>query len=157
MLLQKNEAKSKPGSRRIMKDNLDPAMLSAPMTHQPRCQLMSPIRHITRHGPSHRAPRTATSHATDRHTARHGSSCRRSLSATAVFRCIQTLGHAPLGRGSLPGKCAFCLWITGGKPVDNSCSPIGDFLTSKSYPHFVHRLSTGYPQVIHRKSTSYAI
>ena len=94
---------------------------------------------------------------TDRHTARHGSSCRRSLSATAVFRCIQTLGHAPLGRGSRPGKCAFCLWITGGEPVDNSCSPIGDFLTSKSYPHFIHRLSTGYPQVIHRKSTSYAI
>ena len=143
-------------------------MSNHPVTPHPRRRLLSAPRHTTRHDAPHQHsrratqphsqdPRRATPRATDRHTTRHHAPCPRSLSAVSVSRCIQTMGHAPLGRGSRPGKCAFWLWISSEEPVDNSQPPIGDFHTSRSYPQIVHTFSTGYQQVIHRKPTSYAM
>jgi len=114
LLLQKNEAKSKPGSRRSMRSNLNPALLSAPMTHQPRRQLMSPIRHTRAHEPPHHTPRRATQphcrdsrratpHATSRHTTRHDAPHRHTVKthnaphhAPRVVLSALTISHSRL-------------------------------------------------------------
>ena len=42
-----------------------------------------------------------------------------------------------------------CRWITCGQLGENPPRTLVKFHTSGSYPHFIHRLSTGYPQLIH--------
>ena len=168
MLLQQNKAKSKPGSRRLMKNNLNHSMPDPPVTPHPRCRLLSIIRHTTRHDAPHpragvatqphcRDPRRATPYATDSHTTRHESFCQRHTTrhesphrapqvAMSLARSLHTTRHE-----------SFCLLTDGGKPVDNSSPPLGNIHTSGSYPHFVHKLSTSYPHVIHRFKTSHAV
>ena len=74
-LIQKKQAKSKPGSRRSIRDNLAPTIPSAPMTHQPRRRLICLNRHTTRHDAPHHAPRTALSPHCQSDTTLHGSCC----------------------------------------------------------------------------------
>ena len=157
MLLQQNKAKSKPGSRWLMKNNLNHSMPDPPVTPHPRCRLLSIIRHTHAHDAPHpragvatqphcRDPRRATPRATSRHVARPLAPHHAPRVAMSLARSLHTTRHESL-----------CLLTDGGKPVDNSSPPLGNIHTSGSYPHFVHKLSTSYPHVIHRFKTSHAV
>jgi len=168
LLIQKNEAKSKTGSRRSMLSKPDPPIRPAPVTPHPRRRLLAANPHTPRHPAPHHAPRVATaphcrgprratSRATSPDTASQGTPQHTPPRRTPQARGRHSPRHSSRHRKPGVAIAPFCLWITCGKPVDNSPPPLGDFHTSTSSPHFVHKLSTSYPQVIHRFSTSHAV
>ena len=100
----------------------------------PHCQSDTAL-----HGAPQHTPRLRTPQARGRHSTRYREGHRK---PGVVLSFLRRLGGRLLSAGNL--------WITGGKPVDNSPRTLGNFHTSTSYPHFVHNLSTSYPQLIHR-------
>jgi len=85
LLIQKNEAKSKTGSRRSMLSKPDPPIRPAPVTPHPRRRLLAANPHTPRHPAPHHAPRVATAphcrgprRATPRATGRHSATLSRS-------------------------------------------------------------------------------
>ena len=158
LLIQKNDAKIMTGSRRITYNKLDPPILFAPVTPHPRRRLVCANPHTTRHKPPHHAPRSvsaphcrdsrrATPDATGRHSTRHEQGHRKPGNATpaatgrhssAPFRA-----RCPHSRGQPVDN----LLITCGKPLLARGYEDGVVDNSTTYPHVIHRLSTGYPQV----------
>lgn len=161
LLLQKNEAKSKPGSRRTTWDKLDTPLLPAPKPHQPARLHLSVVPDTASPEPPHRAPRRALSASTARPTATlYSSSPRppRALSASTALHTATLSGsgprppRAPL-RSRRPhsrGEFVPSLWITCGKPGENPPRRGGYEEASVDNSRLIHRLSTRYPQVIHK-------
>ena len=104
-------------------------------------------RHTRRHGASQHAPRARTPQARERHSTRYRKGHRKPGNATpaatgrhssAPFRA-----RCPHSRGQPVDN----LLITCGKPLLARGYEDGVVDNSTTYPHVIHRLSTGYPQV----------